>query len=114
MVGLGLTDCQFHRKGRPVTALPHGNPPDADDLAHARRHIGVHIPVVALTIRRGHQFAHILANNLGFAITEHGFGGGTEGQDFAMIVDDDHRVGYGRDNRPQQRFARFEVCRPTH
>ena len=96
---------KLDREGVAVAVASRRDPADADDLALAGFAVVAEIAVMPLAVGRRHQHGDILADHLVFRIAEHLFGRGAEREDGAHFVDDDHRVGHGREDRPQVLFA---------
>ena len=106
-----LADRKLDRE-RGAVAMPRGqHAADADDPPLAGPEVALQIGIVPLAVGRGHQHAHILAEQLLFRIAEHPFRGRAERQDQAALVDDDHRVGDGVEDRAKVRLAREHIGR---
>src|SRR5271167_2154994 len=101
---------EFDRKKRTVLALPGHNPANTDDPSLAGREVAGDVAVMGFAIGRRHQHADVAATNLVSGVTEHALGRGAEGlddpvlTDDAMLVDDDHAVRNGIEDRAQMRF----------
>ena len=96
---------QFHRKRRAVSPLPGHDPPDPDDAALAGALVPGDVIVVTLAFVAGHQKADIAPLHVCLAIAEQSLGSRAERQDDAAIVDHDHRVGHGGEDRADMQFA---------
>ena len=104
--GPHLADRQLHRKGRAILALPDHDAANADDAALAGLHVAGKIAVVLPAIRRRHQHLDVLPDDFSAPITKQPLGRGTERLHDAAVVDHDHGVRNGVENRMQMRLAR--------
>ena len=71
--------------------------------------IALEIAVVALAIGRRHQHADVLADHLVRAVAEQPLGRRAERLHDPALVDDDHRVGHGVEDRLEMGLARRGV-----
>ena len=101
----GLANRQLHREGRAVAALADHDAAEADDPALAGLEIMRDIFVMPVAIGLGHQAGDVAADELGFRIAEQALGGRAERRDVAGLVDDDHRIGDGRQDRLEMLLA---------
>src|SRR5690348_7478026 len=74
---------------------------DADDPLLAGLQVALQVSVVCLAVGRGHHHLHVLADNIGCGIAEQAFRGGAEGLDRSLLVDDDHGIRNGGEDRFQ-------------
>src|SRR5215831_10414343 len=114
MVPLGraqLADREMYGKGRAVLALADDDAADADDAPLAGREVALDIGVMLLAIGRGHEQADVLAGGLGHRVAEQPLGRRAERFDPPLLVDDDHGVRYGLQDRAQPRLGRFQRLR---
>ena len=102
---------ELHREGRPVLAFADDDPPDADDPALARRHVAGEVAVVLGPVGVGHQHADVLPDHLCGDPSKLPLRRGREGLHDPLLVDDDHRVGDGVEDRLQVRLTRPGVAR---
>ena len=100
-----LADRELHREGRAIAAPADHDPADADDSPLIGALVAFDIGVVALAIRRRHQHLDVLADDVRGLQPEQAFGRRTEGLHDAVLVDDDHGVGYAVENRLQMGLA---------
>ena len=109
LAGAHLADRQLHREGRAVLALADHDAADADDAPLAGGEIALEIAVVLLAIGRRHQHADVLADDLAGGIAEQPLGRRAEATAMrAALVDDDHRVRHGLQDRAQMRLGRLQ------
>ena len=109
VAGAHLADRQLHREGRAVLALADDHAADADDAPLAGAQIALEIAVVALAVGRRHQHLDVLADHLVRRVAEQPRSRRAEGLHDPALVDDDHRVRHGVEDRAQMRFARERV-----
>ena len=106
-----LADRQLHREGAAVLAPPDDDAADADDAPLAGAAVAVEIAVVLFPVGLRHQHPDVLAADLVCRVAEQAFRGRAEELDGAALVDHDHRVGHGLEDRAQQRqFAGGQVA----
>ena len=108
-----FADGKFHRERRAVLALAHHHAPDPDDAPLTCAQIACHIGVVIVAIGGGHQHLDVLADRLGTAVAKQPLRRGAEGLHHAVLIDDDHRLRHGVENRLQMRLAGSRVAPRT-
>ena len=108
---LHFADRQLHRKGRAVLALADHDAADADNTALAGILVALHIAVVVVAIGCRHQDLDVLSECLACLVTKQPLGRAAERLHDAAVVDDDHSLGHGVENRLQMRLARESLSR---
>ena len=98
-VDLELAHRQVQRELLAVAAQPGDGAADADDPALAGLEVMPDVAVVLRSIGLGHQHADVLAEHVGFAVTEHLLGGMVERLDAAARIDHDDAVDGRVDHR---------------
>ena len=106
--GSQLADREVHREGRAVLALSHHDTADADDPALSGGEIALEVEIMLFAVRRWHQLADVSALNLVQGIAEQALRRRAEGLDAPLLVDDDHGVRYGLQDRPQPCLGRIQ------
>src|SRR6188508_3553306 len=104
-----LADGELYRKRRSVLALAHNDAADADDAPLARTVIAFEITVMALPIRRRHQYLDVAADDFVGLVAEQALCRRAKGVHGPGFVDDDHRVRYGFQNGCEMRFTRKQT-----
>ena len=106
-----FADGKLHGKGRAVVALADDDAADADDPPLAGAQIAVEVAVMIVAVRLRHQHLDILAHDLRRPIAEQPLRRGAERLHAAALVDDDHGLRDGVEDRLQMRRARFGIVR---
>ena len=96
-----LADRKLHRKGRAVPALADDDPADADDSPLSGAEISLEVAVVILAVGRRHQHLDVFSHDLRRRVAEQPLGRRAERLHDPALVDDDHRVRNGVEDRPQ-------------
>ena len=104
-----FADRQFHRECGAVFPFSDNDAPDADDPALPGPQIALQIAVVTFTIGRGHEHLDVLADDFVRAVSEQPLRGNTERLHDPALVDHDHGVGNGFQDRLEVRFARSQI-----
>ena len=81
----------------------------ADDPRFAGSHIVRHVAVVLGPVGLWHEDLDVASDNFLRTIAEEGRRRGAERGDLALLVDDDHCLGHGREDRAQVRLALGEL-----
>jgi hypothetical protein len=106
LAGLHLADTELERKGRTVLAFADHHAADADDAPLAGGPVAIEIAVVTFAIGRRHQNLDVLAEHFGRAVAEQALGRDAEGLHDAALIDHDHGVRNGVENKLHVGFAR--------
>ena len=106
-----LADGEFHRESRAVLALADDDAPDPDDAPLPGSQIALQVAVVILSIGRRHQPFDVRADDFRRRIAEQSFGCRAEGLDDPALVDHDHRIGHGVQDRGEMGLARNRLAR---
>ena len=104
-----LADGELHRKGRAVRPLARHDPVGSDDAALPGAPVVREVAVVLAAHRLGHQHAHVPPDGRGRGIAEEALGRRAEGGDGPRLVDDDHGLGHGVEDRAQVGLAGAQV-----
>ncbi len=99
VAGFHLADVELDGKRRAVPAFADDNPADADNSPLARPDVALQVAVVTLPIRRRHQHFHVFSENLVGAIAEQPLRRRAERLHSAAVVNDDHGIRDGVENR---------------
>jgi hypothetical protein len=105
-----LADRELHGKGRAVLALADHDAADPDDPSLPGGHVAVEVGVVLGSVRVRHQRADVAADHLRRGPAELPFRCAGEGLHDPALVDDDHGVRHGVQDRLQVGFARLQVA----
>ena len=108
-VGARFADGELDRKDRSVLGQALHQPAVADDSRFAGSEIIGDVAVVLGPVGLGHQHADVVAEHFLRMIAEQFRRRGAERGHEALLVDHDHRLGDGFEDRTQVRFARREV-----
>ncbi len=104
----------MHGECRAVLALSDHDAADTDDPSLAGGQVALQVGIVLLAVRRGHEMADILAGDVAQRIAEQPLGGGAQRLDPSLLIDDDHGVRNGLQDRPQSRLRRLQRKRHRH
>src|SRR4051794_23604733 len=96
----------MHRKRRTVLAHARHDTTDTDDAPFPGLQIAREIAVMAAAVRFRHQAADVSPDRFRRCIAELPLGGAAEKLNDAILVDDDHRIGHGIQNRTKVSLAR--------
>src|SRR5215470_10914677 len=102
---------QLHREGRAVLALAHHDAADPDDSPLAGPQILLDVAVVILPVGRWHQHLDVFSNHFRRAIAEQPFRRRAERLHDSALVDHDHRIRHGIEDRREMSLARKRVPR---
>src|SRR5215216_6438325 len=105
IAGSHFSDRKLHRKRRAILAFTHDHAADSDNAPFAGSQITLQIAVVVLAIGRGHQPLDVGSYNICRDVAEQSLGCGAKGLDDATLVDYDHSIGHGIENRFEMRFT---------
>jgi hypothetical protein len=106
--GAHLAHRQLHGKGGAVLTLADDHTSDADDPPLAGIEVAVHVAVMLLAIRLRHEELHVLPDDLPGIVAKHAHGGGAEGLDSRLLVDDHHGVRHRLQDGAEMRLPRLE------
>src|ERR1700730_5574881 len=96
-----LSDGKLHRKSRAVPALADDQSADSDDSPFSGAQISLEIPIVILPVWRRHQELDVFSKHSRRGESEQPLGRRTERLDDSVLVDDDHRIRHGIQDRLQ-------------
>ena len=102
---------EFHRKSRAVLALADHEPPDPDDSPLSGSEVALEVAIVILPVGSRHQALDVRADDFRRGKAEQPLGCGAEGLDDPALIDHDHRVGHGIEDRGEVSRARMGVVR---
>ena len=102
---------QLHRKSRAVLALADYEPSDPDDSPLSGPEVALEVAIVVLPVGRRHQALDVRADDFRRRKAEQPLGRRAEGMDDAVLIDHDHRVGHGIEDRREVGRARKSVIR---
>lgn len=101
-IGIGhLAHREKYRKDRTVFAPGINFATNADDVRHAGVEIALHVSIVRVTIGAGHQYVDVAPEQLVGDVTEQALAGTVEAFDMPPMVDEDHRIDRGIEQRLQ-------------
>ena len=101
-----FADRQLHRELRAVLGEALDQPAVADDARFAGPEIIGNVAVVLRAVGLGHQHLDVVADHFLGSISEQVRGRGAKRSYEAVLVDDDHRLRHGVEDRTQMRLAR--------
>ena len=102
---------ELHRKSRAVLALADHEPPDPDDLPLSGPEVALEVAIVVLPVGSRHQALDIRPDDFGRGKAEQPLGRRAERMDDSSLVDHDHRVGHGIEDRREVSRACVSVVR---
>ena len=102
---------KLHRKSRAVLALADHEPTDPDDPPLSGPEIALEIAIVVLPVGSRHQALDIRPDDFPRGKTEQPLGRRAERNDDSSLVDYDHRVGHGIEDRREVGRACVSVVR---
>ena len=106
-----LPDRELHGEGRAVLTLADHEPADADDATLSGLQIAFDVAVMILPVGRRHQHLDVFSDRFSDGVAELSFGRRAERVDDSPLVDDDHRIGNGFENRCEMRLAGKRLAR---
>ena len=102
---------QLHRKSRAVLALADHEPPDPDDSPLSGPEVALEVAIVVLPVGSRHQALDIRPDDFRRGKAEQPLGRRAERMDDSVLVDHDHRVGHGIEDRREVGRACVSVVR---
>ena len=102
----GLADMKINRKSSGAASSRSGDQPNPDNLSLPGSEIAFQVLVVALTVGRRHQRTDVLAEQLRLALSEHALCRSAGRQDEPALIDYDHGIGNGLEDRGEMSLKR--------
>src|SRR5258708_14612998 len=102
---------QLHREGRAVLALADHHAADSDDSPLSGAQVLLDVAIVIFSVGRRHQRLDVFSNHFRRAIAEQPFRRRAERLHVSALVDHDHRIRHGIEDRREMSLARKRVPR---
>src|SRR6266511_4866565 len=100
-----FSDGQLHREGPAVLTLADYEPADPDDSPFSSPEISLDVAIVILPIGRRHQYLDVFSNHFRRGVAEQPLGCRAERLHDSALVDHDHRIWHGIQDRREMSLA---------